>query len=108
MRIKEKNTERAKTTREPSYELASNHMAAVRLEQLEKINSRNDQIINTPALTNTEVTNTTPSSVNFISGSSANVVPQPDNIYGIPHKTKVFPRSPSGQFTSNEPIKAVA
>ena len=60
-------------------------MAAVRLEQLEKINSRNEQIINTPALTNTDATGSVPSSVNFISGSSANVTPQPDNIYGIPH-----------------------
>ena len=83
-------------------------MAAVRLEQLEKINSRNDQIINTPALTKTEDTEKVTSSVNFISGSSANVTPQPDNIYGIPNKTKAFPRSPSSKLTPNEPIKAVA
>ena len=83
-------------------------MAAVRLEQLEKINSRNDHIISTPALSNTELTDTVPNSVNFVSGSSANVTPQPDNIYGIPHQTKVFPRSPSGHLSPNEPIKAVA
>ena len=68
-----------------SYEFLNSHMAAVRLEQLEKINSRNDQIISTPALSKTELTDTVPSSVNFVSGSSANVTPQPDNIYGIPH-----------------------
>ena len=70
---------------EPSYEFDNSHKAAVRLEQLEKINSRNEQIVNTPALTNTDVTGSVHSSVNFITGSSANVTPQPDNIYGIPH-----------------------
>ena len=59
-------------------------MAAVRLEQLEKINSRNEEIIKPPGDSNTEVIETVPSSDNFKSGSSANITPQPDTLYGIP------------------------
>ena len=73
-------------------------MAAVRLEQLEKINSRNEEIIKPPGDSNTEVIETVPSSANFMSGSSANITPQPDTLYGIPLKTNVFPISPTGQF----------
>ena len=98
---------------DPSYEFVNSHMAAVRLEQLEKLNSRNQELINTPGttpgVTNTEVTESVPSSVAFKSNSPSNLTPQPDANLGIPFNTNVFPVSPLGQFPSNDPmIKAVA